>query len=139
MVDRKFPPNQSFFIDKLRFIVILNLSGLSLIIYYGIRKMRLIVEWEYGEGDSYINYTLPVICENVDKFIQLYEEAWFECKSTVESDYLHNYNFQVCGWEFNFEWLCKVIYDQEMSPIDYGIIYPNVYTVDEWFSEAENE
>lgn len=109
--------------------------------------MRLIIEYDHGSQDSYTEVVRPIIYESKDKFLQDFELEFNEIEVKDFYDYqfftVGNYEFvhdehRIVRFKGNQEYPNYLDYDHiENFAID--IKLPEVYTVDEWFDEVENE
>jgi len=109
--------------------------------------MRLIIEYDHGSQDAYAEVVRPIIYESKDKFLEDFESGF----NKIEVKDLYDYqSFKVGGHEFSHDEhrIIKFKDHPDMPKyLDYGnvansafqIRLPEVYTVDEWFDEVENE
>lgn len=106
--------------------------------------MRLILEYETGSHDTYMRHVEPVLYESKEKFLEDFSEEWKTCTSKDVYEYQ---TFKVGQKEFDHEDhrtfkfkddLPKYCDYENQDNYYFEIKFPEVYTVDEWFSEVEN-
>ena len=109
--------------------------------------MRLIVEWEYGNSVHGGINRVPIIYESKEKLLNDFQKKWDQI---IVTDLYEGHSFRVAGIEFlhddmrntkfkNHPEVPKYMDYEDVNNFEFEIIYPNVYTVDEWFDEAEND
>lgn len=109
--------------------------------------MRLIIEYSTGSHDSYMEHVEPIIYESKKSFLADFEAAWGDVKPKDMYEYSP---FKVGQHEFDHEYhrklvskkpdeLMKYMDYEDPNNFDYEIILPEVFTLDEWFFEVEND